>query len=321
MLAISILSHYTIDNLSSPLFVIRDSDITKIIKLLKKIKNNYEINHIYILDQTISDINELKKEFKNINIETIDHHSNGDNNCTFQLLIEKLYPEYSLQLFNIDIDFDFDFNNFDDNKIFKSISFISKYLELLSINDTQGTFKAYKHFYNKDIENIDELLKFEYFVLKNPFVFTILKYFNRNHFWIKSNNNIFYILGNTIIRQLFNNFKIKDLEFNIINNDLIIVKSNRFRYIDSHILKFVIENYDLTLNNNLTIIYIKNSRNEGELSIHLINLKNKKFNIEELQKIIDLKFIHGNNKIIAINKNNYDKFINVIKENYDKIIL
>jgi len=319
LLSVSILSHFSISNYI-PLLVIRSSNIEEILKIIDKIKKDYEINDIYILDQTIN-INELKN-FKNIEIKVIDHHDKNTNNCTFQLLLEYLYPEYSLKLLDFDFNLDFsNFNNFDNKKIFKPINFIDKYLKLISISDTDGPIASFQYFSHKNIEiNIDELLEFEYFILKNPFIFAILKYFNKKYFFIKSDKNIFYILGNIIIKQLFNNFKIKDLEFETINNNIIIVKSKK-RYLDTHILKFTLEYFNLDLNDNIIVIYFKNSnRNSEEYSVHLINICNKKFNITKLIKLIDLKFIHGNHKIIAISKSNYEKFIELLK-NYNDLII
>jgi len=325
LLSISILSYFSIINYNIPLLVIRSSNIEEILKIIDKIKKNYEINDIYILDQTIN-IDKLKN-FKNIEIKVIDHHDKNTNNCTFQLLLEYLYPEYSLKLLDFDFNFDFNFdfsnfNNFDNKKIFKPINFIDKYLKLISISDTNGPITSFQYFYGKNIENINELLEFEYFILKNPFIFAILKYFNKKYFFIKSDKNIFYILGNIIIKQLFNNFKIKDLEFETINSNIIIVKSKK-RYLDTHILKFTLEYFNnLDLNDDIIIIYFKNSnRNSEEYSIHLINIFNKKFNITKLEKLIDLKFIHGNHKIIAIDKKDYQKFIDIIKKYNDEIIL
>ena len=195
LLSISILSYFTIYNYSIPLYVIRNSEIEKILKLSNRIKNNYEISSIYILDQTLN-INELKEEFKNIQIETIDHHNISTNNCTFQLLLEYLYPEYSLKLLDYDFDIDIiniNFNNLEINETFKPINYIKNYLELLSINDTNGPIESFKYFYNRNIRNIDELLKFEYFLLKNPLNYSIIRFFSKKYSNF-SNSSIFLIL-------------------------------------------------------------------------------------------------------------------------------
>jgi len=321
LISISLLSYFYIYNFGNPIYVIRNSDINEIIKKIKNLKDKYILNNIFILDQTL-EIEKLKEEFKNIEIETIDHHNISTNDCTFQLLLEYLYPEYSLKLLDYDFDIGINFNDFEIYKTFKPINYINKLLKLLSIADTNGPFEAFKFYKNTDnIENIEELLEFEYFILKNPINYSIIKFFQKKKsFLISSKSNIFYIIGEIIINQLFINKKIKDLEFEKINNNLIIVKSKK-RYIDSHILKYTLDHFNLEINENLKIIYFKNSsRNKEEYSMHLISISNKKFNIEKLKKLINLRFIHGNNKIIAIEKKDYEKFIEILENETDIII-